>query len=686
MNSSQQDSEKTIKKIGKWLWICIPAVVLLIAIGMIFAVVIGKKQEEAGATDQKVAEEVVSEETGTVADDAPEEEEDAPEEEQEVSEEPSKKFVERKIKIKGTKASSHLETKSQDGQTYEPEHLIDGWYLSAWIEGKDDLGIGESVELSFDKTERITRMVIYNGFLDTKYRYAINGKVTKLLVEFDDGTSKTIDVKTMSAPEEKETFQESEMQPTELILDEPITASSVKLTIMDAVSGSKYDDVAISEIELYHEVEVPALSADMEKKVAKAYTDVINACKADELGREYSRFALANIASNGIPQLIMLKLDAEGDDTEGFFRMYSVDENGNAIELHNRTWEESFTKMAEEYGSKIPYNYDTEWPLGGSGRNGFLYYEYQDLIRYSGYDLDAFLDEYFRLDQDGFYEIGGYDYDKDEAEVLYEDPVFYLFRYDADGNRIEGEHNLTYDDVGNAAQEQFGGEGDPIDISGWYSANCVTYRSKQEMLDYLETFGSGSKNFADASDANSIYKQCLNDMLSGDEWLDMGQDGISIEADASGDSGYYFFLQDITDDGKDELLIGPFGLGSGNKGWAAYCIDGGKHERLGYSDFITVYDPDRKEFYSEGMSPEGVEISVHIRTAQDVKDDRYKSYFKEIDSNDPSKPYFYHDGTDCHNISEQEFNAFMDDYNAIRKKYAFQKGHKLTWENIEKYL
>lgn len=681
MNSSQQDSEKTIKIIGKWLWICIPAVVLLIAIGMIFAVVIGKKQEEAGATDQKVAEEVVSEETGTVADDAPEEEEDAPEEEQEVSEEPSKKFVERKIKIKGTKASSHLETKSQDGQTYEPEHLIDGWYLSAWIEGKDDLGIGESVELSFDKTERITRMVIYNGFLDTKYRYAINGKVTKLLVEFDDGTSKTIDVKTMSAPEEKETFQESEMQPTELILDEPITASSVKLTIMDAVSGSKYDDVAISEIELYHEVEVPALSADMEKKVAKAYTDVINACKADELGREYSRFALANIASNGIPQLVMLKLDAEGDDTEGFFRMYSVDENGNAIELHNRTWEESFTKMAEEYGSKIPYNYDTEWPLGGSGRNGFLYYEYQDLIRYSGYDLDAFLDEYFRLDQDGFYEIGGYDYDKDEAEVLYEDPVFYLFRYDADGNRIEGEHNLTYDDVGNAAQEQFGGEGDPIDISGWYSANCVTYRSKQEMLDYLETFGSGSKNFADASDANSIYKQCLNDMLSGDLWIDYGMDGFSAEYGSFDDA--FFTLQDITEDGAPELLVGVFTTEFDHPGWAAYTVSGNTYERLYDTNFITLYDPENKLTYLERIDSDEGDPDIDIYRAGQYYDEYRLNRHDPVTGDEISYEFYSHGDQE---ISEQEFKAFMDDYGARIKKDGFQKEHKLTTENIEKYL
>ena len=173
MSSSQQDSEKTGKKIGKWLWICVPAVVLLIAIGMILAVVIGRRQEGTDIKEKKdttVTKEAVTKEADTAPDDTPAEEEEESVEKETDQKKPSKKFVERKIKFNRVKASSHLETKSQDGQTYEPEHLIDGWYLSAWIEGKDDLGIGESVELSFKKTERITRMVLYNGFLDTKYR------------------------------------------------------------------------------------------------------------------------------------------------------------------------------------------------------------------------------------------------------------------------------------------------------------------------------------------------------------------------------------------------------------------------------------------------------------------------------------------------------------------------------------
>lgn len=200
--------------------------------------------------------------------------EEVPKEDKEETSEP--RYVEKKLHIKTASASSYLAVKSKDGQTYEPEHLIDGDYTTAWLEGTDDLGIGESVTLYLGDTDRITRLLIYNGFMNTKYRYAVNGQVTRLLVEFGDGTSKTVDVNTMSVPEEKVLFDKSELNPTEIILDEPVSASTVKLTILDAIPGSKYKDVALSEIEVFHEVDEKEAETDDSKindETVSAYSD-----------------------------------------------------------------------------------------------------------------------------------------------------------------------------------------------------------------------------------------------------------------------------------------------------------------------------------------------------------------------------------------------------------------------------
>lgn len=185
-------------------------------------------------------------------------------------------YVERKVNIEYATATSYLGTVATDGQTYEPEHIIDGDYTTAWIEGKDTLGIGESVSLEFGEIDRIKRMLIYNGFLNTKYRYAVNGKVTRLLAEFSDGTSKTIEVNIISVPEDKVPFGKDEMSPTEIVFDVPISAKNVKLTVLDAVAGTKYNDVAISEVEIYHEINEK--DADIEENsgnedAIKVYTD-----------------------------------------------------------------------------------------------------------------------------------------------------------------------------------------------------------------------------------------------------------------------------------------------------------------------------------------------------------------------------------------------------------------------------
>ncbi len=302
---TKTDVSSKKKSFNKWLLI-IPLVVLLIGVGIWVAFWIGRNKTAVSNENQITSVEENPQDPDTQAETAEETTKEPVKTEDLIEEEPETVMVEKKVRIREATATSYLVTKSQDGQTYEPDHLIDDLYDTAWIEGKNDLGIGESVTLRFDRIENITRLLIYNGFLNSKYRYGINGKVTKLQVEFDDGTSKTISVETMTVPEDKVPFSKDEMHPTELILDHPITASEVKLTILDAVAGTKYDDVCISEIELYHEVEEAKKGAD------EHFYDFLRGNETDAngnlfwaIGEDNIEYALYDLNGDGINELLV---------------------------------------------------------------------------------------------------------------------------------------------------------------------------------------------------------------------------------------------------------------------------------------------------------------------------------------------------------------------------------------------
>lgn len=253
------------KKPHKWFLIIPVAVLLSGAIaGFVFWCVFGGKFYRPETEQPAVADAV--QQKPTVSDDPNSEpqqptrfperpdEAESPAEETEAELEEEILYDEKKVYIQNVTATSYCTAPSVDGQTYEPYRTVDGDYTTAWIEGRDGLGIGESLTFDFDRHDRVTKLKIYNGFLNTKYRYAINGKVTQLLVEFDDGTSRTVDMTVMQVPEDKIPFKEEELYPTEIVFDEPLSVSQMKLTILDAVPGSKYDDVCISEVELSQEI------------------------------------------------------------------------------------------------------------------------------------------------------------------------------------------------------------------------------------------------------------------------------------------------------------------------------------------------------------------------------------------------------------------------------------------------
>lgn len=133
-------------------------------------------------------------------------------------------------------ASSTLEADANI--TYEPQNIIDGHVKTAWVEGTNESGIGESI--SFQISGDISYFIIYNGYVETEELFYMNNRVKKLGLLID-GELKYI----------LELFDTREGQIVNLDYDKYVFYDNILLTfeIMEVYSGWKYDDTCISEIE-----------------------------------------------------------------------------------------------------------------------------------------------------------------------------------------------------------------------------------------------------------------------------------------------------------------------------------------------------------------------------------------------------------------------------------------------------
>lgn len=156
-----------------------------------------------------------------------------------------------KLPLLGVEASSVLEASSKDHMTYNPENMCDGNVKTTWCEGEEGLGQDVSFKVKLDGYHQISAIKIYNGFLKTKRRYAINGKVTNIQIDYENDLNQEAGLVVMNCNEEDVTFANDELNPTVIIAPENCITDEITITILDAISGSEYEDVGISEIEVF---------------------------------------------------------------------------------------------------------------------------------------------------------------------------------------------------------------------------------------------------------------------------------------------------------------------------------------------------------------------------------------------------------------------------------------------------
>lgn len=186
------------------------------------------EDEESQTTEKEIASEIVTENSST--------EETQEKQKENVSNEQEKdKAPEVRMRdVEDVTASSYLPEKNIK---HMPDLIMDGDTTTAWVEGVDGNGEGESITFTFGDLYAVSDIKIWNGYQKSEDLYYKNARPAELELEFSDGSTERISLQDTSSG-----FQE-------FALERHVT-SYVKVKIISTYEESKYEDTVISEIEL----------------------------------------------------------------------------------------------------------------------------------------------------------------------------------------------------------------------------------------------------------------------------------------------------------------------------------------------------------------------------------------------------------------------------------------------------
>lgn len=136
-------------------------------------------------------------------------------------------------------ATSYLPTGGINAKDYSPANVLDGNTATVWSEGDSGNGVGQSITLAADTTQKISGFRIYAGYQESDYLYDINTRPKDIKVTSAEGATATMTLKDAGR-----TYQE-------FVFDTPLITSEITFEILSVYPGSKYADCCISEITCY---------------------------------------------------------------------------------------------------------------------------------------------------------------------------------------------------------------------------------------------------------------------------------------------------------------------------------------------------------------------------------------------------------------------------------------------------
>ena len=178
------------------------------------------------------------------------------------------KLPESEPTVAGIEASSTL-ISYERADKYQASNVLDRDLTTAWVEGADDYGEGESLVLTFDQPTALHGLRIAGGYRKNQATYTENARASAYRLEFSDGT--TLDVTMGAYPtiavqgmapvgvegwetvlatdgREWQGFESLESGLDFISFGQEITTDFVKITILSVQPGTVYKDTCITEI------------------------------------------------------------------------------------------------------------------------------------------------------------------------------------------------------------------------------------------------------------------------------------------------------------------------------------------------------------------------------------------------------------------------------------------------------
>ena len=133
----------------------------------------------------------------------------------------------------------------QNGNNYAGKNLGDSKLATAWVEGANGYGIGQKIDIVFQDGENLKNIPfrgisIVNGYAKSDTAWKTNARVKTMKLYHNEKPIMTLELLDTRLPQEV-SFGAISVSARDV----------VSLEILDVYKGTKYQDTAISEINLY---------------------------------------------------------------------------------------------------------------------------------------------------------------------------------------------------------------------------------------------------------------------------------------------------------------------------------------------------------------------------------------------------------------------------------------------------
>lgn len=261
--------------------------------------------------------------------------------------------------------------KASSNNSYEPSLVTDWKRDTAWVEGKEDDGIGEWIKLEKNSPVKISGIEITNGYTKSEKVYKANNRVKTIKIEFSNGESITKGLN-------------DEFGANNLIeFDNAIETNYIKLTILEVYKGSKYTDTCISEIHAFNTPTIKITKEEYEQyqKEQEETEEAIAQAVENSEKQEKSKYLVetksglglleySTMQENGINYIIGRIENPTDKDIEFVSVSFEIyDSEGNQIEetsdsinklKSGKTWKFKASVLSEE-AARFELNDITNW-------------------------------------------------------------------------------------------------------------------------------------------------------------------------------------------------------------------------------------------------------------------------------------------------------------------------------------